>query len=120
MVAFWMEAKLGLSPDAHPFAGEVHVAAFDVKEFAWAQSGVTAEHDVLREKSEVDPQGEMREAFHFFRTSKQLFIFLKGEVANPGLTVIGEIPHLVGRIDRQKSPLHHLSAELPQRSELLV
>src|SRR5213078_4225918 len=113
VVALWMEAKLGLSPDAHPFAEEVHFAAFEVKEFAWAQSGVTAEHDVLREKSEGEPQGEMGEALHFLRTSKHLFIFVKGEVANPGLAVIGEVGHLVSRIDRQESPLHHLSAELP-------
>src|SRR5437879_11343504 len=44
---FWMEAKLGLSADVHRFAGEVHVAAFEMKQFAWAQSGVGTEHDVL-------------------------------------------------------------------------
>ena len=51
-----MEAKLGLSPDAHPFAGEVHIAAIEMKRLAWAQFGVAAEHDVLCEKSEVDPE----------------------------------------------------------------
>jgi len=62
----------------------------------------------------------MGKSFHFFRVSKQLFIFLKGEVANSGLAVIREIHHVARGIEWQISPLYQFSAELPQGGELLV